>query len=109
MDHLATLATPDDLARLVADHGQLDMLRMKCFCSREYGKYVSCFADVCKNTAPFLAKAFDGDVVGDTAVTFVVTIPPAFRCKERDEDHLVKRGTCVCNVGYSRPILRPGR
>lgn len=109
MDHIASLKEPYDIARLVADEARLDMVRMKCFCSREYGKYVSCFADACKNTAPFLAKALKGDVVGDTAVSFVVAIPAGFRCKERDMDHMVKRGTCFCNIGYSRPRLHPHR
>lgn len=96
------LKAPDDIAKAVASRAQLDMVTVKCFCSENYGKYISCFVDAGHRTAPFLAKALGGDVLGNAIVSFVVAIPPDFCCNQRDENQLVKKGKCLCRLGYSK-------
>lgn len=102
MTQLPALKAPDDIARLVAHHTQADMVSVKCFCSQSYGKYISCFVDTSHHTAPFLARALGGDVLGETMVSFVIAIPPEFNCHRRDENQLVSNGKCLCRRGYSK-------
>ena len=107
MNSLPALKAPEDIARLAAHHAQLDMVSVKCFCSEDYGKYIACFVDTSRRIAPVLAKAMDGDVLGDTTVAFVIAIPPDFSCHKRDENQLVTDGKCLCRRGYSKTICKP--
>lgn len=99
---------PDDIAKLVADSAQLNMVSVKCFCSNKYTKYISCFVEAGHNTAPFLAKALGGDVLdsaivsGNATVSFMLAIPSDFCCSHRDENQLVKKGQCLCRCSYSK-------
>ncbi|MDZ4252144.1 MAG: hypothetical protein U1A72_06170 [Sulfuritalea sp.] len=102
MNDFHAIKAPDDIARLVANSARIDMVTVKCFCSEQYGKYISCFVDAGNRTAPFLARALGGDVLGDTIVSFVIAIPPGFSCNQRDENQLVKGGKCLCRRGYSK-------
>ena len=102
MNDFHAIKEPDDIARLVANSARLDMVTVKCFCSEQYGKYISCFVDAGNRAAPFMAKALGGDVLGDAIVSFVVAIPPDFFCSRRDENQLVKGGKCLCRRGYSK-------
>ncbi|MBI3093767.1 MAG: hypothetical protein HYY97_02755 [Rhodocyclales bacterium] len=102
MNDFHAIKAPDDIARLVATNARLDMVTVKCFCSQQYGKYISCFVDAGNRTAPFLARALGGDVLGGAIVSFVIAIPPDFFCDQRDGNQLVKGGKCLCRRGYSQ-------
>ncbi len=102
MNDFHAIKAPDDIAKLVANSARLDMVTVKCFCSEQYGKYISCFVDAGNRAAPFLARALGGDVLGTATVSFVVAIPPDFFCSQRDENQLVKGGKCLCRRGYSK-------
>jgi hypothetical protein len=84
------------------------MVSVKCFCSSNYARYISCFVETSHNTAPFLAKALGGDVLdnaamsGNVTVSFMLAIPPDFSCSHRDENQLVKKAQCLCRCGYSK-------
>lgn len=102
MNYFNSIKAPDDIAKVVADSARLDMVSVKCFCSEKYGKYISCFIDVGNRTAPFIAKALNGDVIGDSTVSLVIAIPPDFCCSKRDDSRFVREGKCLCRRGYSK-------
>jgi hypothetical protein len=102
MTAFTSLKAPEDIASYAADSAELDTVNVKCFCSREYGKYISCFIETGKPAASILARAMGGDVIGERLVNFIVAIPPDFACKGRDERQLVTSGRCLCRRGYSK-------
>lgn len=108
MIELQAAKVPDDIAKLVACSAQMNMVRVKCFCSKSYAKYISCFVETGHNTAPFLAKALEGYVLDNatvsahTTVSFTLAIPPDFSCSSRDATQQVKKGQCACNSSYSK-------
>lgn len=102
MNYFNSIKAPDDIARVVADSARLDMVSVKCFCSGKYGKYISCFIDVGNRAAPFIARALNGDVVGASTVSLVITLPPDFYCASRDDGQLARNGKCLCRRGYSK-------
>ncbi len=102
MNYFNSIKAPDDIAKVVADSARLDMVSVKCFCSENYEKYISCFIDVGNRTAPFIAKALNGDVVGASTVSLVIAIPPDFYCNRRDNGQLARNGKCLCRRGYSK-------
>ena len=102
MTAFASLKAPEDIASYAADSAALDTVNVKCFCSREYGKYISCFIETGKPAASILARAMGGDVIGEKLVNFIVAIPSDFACKGRDESQLVTSGRCLCRRGYSK-------
>ncbi len=101
-----SVTAPEDIATLAADSAELDTVNVKCFCSRDYGKYISCFIETGKPAASILAKAMGGDVIGEKLVNFIVAIPPEFACKGRDERQMVTSGRCLCRRGYSKQESR---
>lgn len=102
MNAFHAIKVPDDIPRLAAESTQLDMVSVKCFCSQKFGKHISCFIDVGHRTAPFIARALGGELIGNATVSFVVAIPPDFSCHKRDGAQRVSSGTCICRRGYSR-------
>ena len=102
MTDIPAIKKPDDIPRLVAHHAQLDMVTVKCFCSRNYLRFVSCFVDAGQRAAPCLAQALNGDVLGHATVSFVLALPPDFNCTQRDEKLLSRDGKCLCRRGYSK-------
>lgn len=106
MPALKSLKAPEDIATIAADSAELDTVNVKCFCSREYGKYISCFIETGKPAASILARAMGGDVIGEKLVNFIVAIPPDFTCKGRDAGQMVTSGRCLCRRGYSKQESR---
>lgn len=106
MTALTSVKAPEDIAYFAADSAELDTVNVKCFCSRDYGKFISCFIETGKPAASILAKAMGGDVIGDKLVNFIVAIPPDFACKGRDERQMVTSGRCLCRRGYSKQVTR---
>lgn len=106
MTAFTSLKAPEDIASYAADSAELATVNVKCFCSREYGKYISCFIETGKPAASILAKAMGGDVIGEKLVNFIVAIPPDFTCKGRDASQLVTSGRCLCRRGFSKQESR---
>lgn len=102
MTALTPLKAPEDIAAFAAGSAELETVNVKCFCSRDYGKYISCFIETGKPAASILAKAMGGDVIGDKLVNFIVAIPPEFACKGRDDRQTVTSGRCLCRRGFSK-------
>ena len=106
MTTFPSLQSPEDIAVLAAESAELDAVNVKCFCSRDYGKYISCFIETKMPSASRIASAMGGDVIGDKLVNFIVAIPPAFACKGRDDKQAVVTGRCLCRRAFSKQDSR---
>jgi hypothetical protein len=99
---LANVHAPEDVPRAVVDAASLEMVRVNCFCSREFPRHMSCFVDVARDQAPFVARALDGEAIEPTRVTFVLSLPESFRCARREQGCLSNTGRCLCRQAHSR-------